>query len=381
MAQVNEGLLRALFFFALGVIRSVARYLRLIFTIVITVVAAFLGFQLRPQAYAIPYSTVSSPYLNVSATIPNVKVDVSSAWLDQTSLVLQMNAKAPAGYGTVALYVELSNVQPGWEFDQRILGSDNWSTQSEGDGDGYSVGHSYILERGHSYSIPVVIDFGDCQCYIISGPYVAVSPLDVNPQDLTSSQLDSDGVSANDFGQALMVTPGETSGRHYLTTLKSIDQDVVNLNGLLPSGASVVVSAPKSPSNLGIGAWFWRDATYSRATFLDPGKQNNINNETFYGGIFLGVAGGGALALIPETASVIEDARKRRKAHPKSMARATLNGAKPSALAVQLDAKKASAEVVGRTPAAFRSGGGIWAFFGGLLGILAAWTLARKLRR
>jgi hypothetical protein len=94
----------------------------------------------------------------------------------------------------------------------------------------------------------------------------------------------------------------------------SIDDDEIDLNtSSIPTDASVVKAHPQAPSNPYSNTWKWSDVTSATLTLVDIAKQGDLSSNLFYAGIFLGIAGGRILALVPELSRVIESILEDRK--------------------------------------------------------------------
>ena len=372
--------LHVAFRFLLRIVRGTPRYLRLILTIIIAAATTFFGFHLRPQNYPIPASTDTWPYLDVLATVPNVNVQVTYASISPMSLIGSMTVLVPAGSSPVTLYVELSGVRPDWYYGEPSITPNGWSTASDYIDGEYSIGHSYALKAGSGYSIPLDFGFEDCACYKISGPYIAVSPLHVDPLLTGPDKVSSDGVTITKVRQTLGPTPGMKQGKYYETTLTSIGRDEAYLDTPNISPNLTVMSAiPEDPTSTTPSMWEWNNVSYASATFVDPGKQDSISYSIFYGGIFLGIAGAAVLALIPEASSVIEKAAERRRKRKEFAAKTASNSATKTTMA---DRDSSNAPISAPEPVVLspRTNGSLWAFVGTVGGALIGWALGRKLR-
>ena len=77
----------------------------------------------------------------------------------------------------------------------------------------------------------------------------------------------------------------------------------------------MVKAYPQTPSNPYSNTWKWSDVTSASLTLVDIAKQGDLNGNLFYAGIFLGIAGGGILALVPEVSKVVESIFEDRKSN------------------------------------------------------------------
>jgi hypothetical protein len=288
-----------------------------------------------------------------------------------------MDITVPATSSSALLYVELSGVIPERDGGGPSLTPVGWSTASDGFGRQYSIGHSYPVRPGH-YSLQLDFTFGNCACYEVSGPYVATAALAVDPLTLPPHGGSSDGVTMTQLVQTEGPTPGKGQGRYYYTSLTSIAQDEIYLDGIIPSDASVVESTPGSPSNYVPGAWAWTNTPGASTTFSDPAKLAIASNSVFYDGILLGIAGAGVIALVPETFSTIEKAKERKKKRAKPAPEEPSHAAasdSPARQGLPISPTTASSQEL----PAREIGNGVWVLSGVAGGIVAGWALTRRL--
>jgi hypothetical protein len=297
--------------------RRIARWLgiygRLIIVILITGTAASLGYFLRPQVYPIPDSAPVHPYLDVMASRPGVTVTASRAVLAYDTVDVDLTASTVSGSSNFTLYVEVSGVQVSWYDGEPQIGPTHWSVASDGSNE-YSIGHSYALKPKYSYVIPFVVSYEGCDCVLVSGPYVAVSALSLDPFLLGPQQQVSSGgvtlIPLPDSGPF----PGRTPGKYYVTSLSSIADDVVDLDSWnIPTSVTVVKAYPQVPANPYSNTWQWSNVTTGSLTLVNLTKQNTLNGNWFYAGIFLGIAGAGVLALVPEVSGMLTAHRKDKR--------------------------------------------------------------------
>jgi hypothetical protein len=170
------------------------RYARLIIVVAITGVAAFLGFFLRPQDYPIPASPSGHPVLDVMASRPGVTVTVSQAVVYHDNLGVDLTASTLSGRSTYTLYVEVSGVHVSWYGGNPLIFSPGSRVASDGPGGEYSIGRSYLLKPGYSYNLTFSVSYAGCGCLRVSGPYVSVSPLELDPVLLTSTKTNAGGI-------------------------------------------------------------------------------------------------------------------------------------------------------------------------------------------
>jgi tetratricopeptide (TPR) repeat protein len=96
--------------------------------------------------------------------------------------------------------------------------------------------------------------------------------------------------------------------------LSSIADDEVDLGTWgVPTSVTAVEAYPHVPDNPYPNTWRWSNVTTASLTLMNLAKQNTLNGNWFYAGIFLGIAGGGVLALVPEMSGVLAARRKDKQ--------------------------------------------------------------------
>ncbi len=364
---------------AVRVARGKGMYARLILITGITVTAAILGFLWRPQSHPIPTGTSTHPVLDVMATQKKVDVVVSRAYLAQQYLTLQMTVSTLNISGNINLYIELSGVQPERYFDRPFPEPTSWNIASDKVAGEYSIGHTYSLKPNSYYSFPLSFEFDNCECYIKSGQYVAITPLYLDPLLLGNQQMSSGGYSLQRVTDIPDPAPGLKGGPYYQTTLQSIGQDEVDISSASVSSALTQVSSnPQSPTDVADDVWSWNNIAYANAAFSDPSKQDDISNHLFYDGIVLGIVGGGLLAIVPEASLVIEEMKKRRKER-KAVRRQEMGSSVddisvPGAVVEQSLAATSTLP----TPSTSHHPGLMWPLLGAAGGIAIGWVVGRS---
>jgi hypothetical protein len=285
------------------VVHWLGRYGRLIIVIIITVTAALLGYHLRPRNYAIPASIPGQPYMDVMASRPGVTVTVSLAILSYNNLITDLTASTSSGSGKYTLYVEVSGVHA------PQLSPNDYRVASDG-GSEYSMGNSYTLKSHYYYSdIPFVVTYRGCGCLRESGPYLAVAPLSLDPIMVgPHKKISTGGTTLTPVGSPfeLVIFPGREPGKYYPTSLALISDDQVNLDGAdVPPNLSMLNGYPQNPTNPQANTWQWNKVSTASVTLMNLARQNTLNDYLFYAGIFLGIAGAGVLALVPEVSRVL----------------------------------------------------------------------------
>lgn len=295
------------------IVRWLGRYSRLIILIVVTAVAAFLGYVLRPVNYPIPDSAPVHPMVDIMASRPGVTVTVSQALLSRQGVSINLTASTLSGSSDYTLYVEVSGVQVEWIYGEPQI-TPNWSLASDGDNT-YSIGHSYALKASYSYNIPFSVSYETCDCVLVSGPYVAVNAISLDPSLLgPQKSVSSDGYTLTPVPPSGPF-PGRAPGKYYATSLSSIRSDVVDLDTWhIPTSVSVMKAYPQVPDNPYLNTWEWNNVTSATLTLQDIGKQSALNGNWFYAGIFLGIAGSGVLALIPEVSEILKAIHEEKEA-------------------------------------------------------------------
>lgn len=238
-----------------------------------------------------------------------------------------LTASTLSGSTPYTLYVEVTGVHVSWYGGAPQIFSPAARVASDGSGE-YSIGQSYTLKSDRYYNwLSFSAEVAGCGCLHASGPYVAVKPLALDPRLLPTSPQPTPGAvpitsAVNMAGQPV---PGRPPGKYYTTSLSSIADDKVDLDGAgVRQNQSVVIANPQAPENPYTNTWQWRNITVASATLLDLAKQNSLDGSLFYAGIFLGIAGAGVLALVPEVSRVVEiwSGKKRSRRRAKAAAEA-----------------------------------------------------------
>jgi hypothetical protein len=247
------------------------------------------------------------------ASRPGVTVTISKVVLTYQGLNANLTASTPPGSSNYTLYVEVSGVHVD-VINGEPMNDPHWSV-ARYNNDVYSIGHSYTLKDSYYYNIPISVSYQGCDCVLTSGPYVVVNALSLDPALLGSQQAESSG------GISLVPVPlsgpfpGRAPGKYYATSLSSIADNEVDLDSWgIPTTVSVVKAYPETPANPYSNQWQWQDVTTASLTLQDLAKQNTLNGNWFYAGIFLGIAGSGVLALVPEVSEVLRAIHKDKKA-------------------------------------------------------------------
>jgi hypothetical protein len=293
-------------------LRLLGRYSRFVIVFVLTVAAGVLGYILKPVNYQVPSAAPAQPIVSIMASRPNVSVTVTEAALYDHGFDLSLTASTVSGNSKYELYVGVSEIKLDWIDGKPVIES-GWSVASDGSGE-YSIGRSYTLHENSPYQISVGSSFAACDCVFISGPYIAVNAISLEPDLLgPQNEISSNGYTLTPVGNPGPY-PGRGPGKYYATSVSSIEDDEIDLStSSIPIDVSVVKAYPQTPSNPYSNIWKWSNVTNATLTLVDIAKQGDLSDNLFYAGIFLGIAGAGILALVPEVSRVIESITEGRK--------------------------------------------------------------------
>ena len=293
-------------------LRWLGRYSRLVIVLTVTATAAFLGYILRPVNYQVPSGAPAQPIVSIMASRPNVSVTVTMAALYDQGFGLNLTASTVSGNSKYELYVGVSEIGLD-RIEGKPLIDSGWSVANDGPGE-YSIGRSYTLNESSSYQISVSSGFASCDCVYVSGPYVSVNAISLEPDLLgPQNETSSGGYTLIPVGNPGPY-PGRAPGKYYITSVSSIEDDEIDLSASsIPMDVSVVKAYPQAPSNPYSNTWKWSNVTSASLTLVDLAKQGDLSGNLFYAGIFLGIAGGGILALVPEASRVIESILENKK--------------------------------------------------------------------
>jgi hypothetical protein len=246
------------------------------------------------------------------ASRPNVSVTVTEAALYDQGFGINLTASTTSGNSKYELYVGVSEIKLDWIDGKPVIES-GWSVASDGSGE-YSIGRSYTLPESSSYQISASSSFAACDCVSVSGPYVAVNAISLEPDLLgPQNQISSSGYTLTPVENPGPY-PGRGPGKYYGTSVSSIEDDEIDLStSSIPIDVSVVRAYPQTPSNPYSNTWKWSNVTSATLALVDTAKQGDLSGNLFYAGIFLGIAGGGILALMPEVSRVVESIFEDRK--------------------------------------------------------------------
>ena len=157
------------------------------------------------------------------ASRPGVTVTVSQAVVYHDNLGVDLTASTLSGRSTYTLYVEVSGVHVSRYGGNPIIFSPGSRVASDGPGGEYSIGRSYLLKPGYSYNLTFSVSYAGCGCLRVSGPYVSVSPLGLDPVLLTSTKTNAGGIPVTPHVNTVgWPTPGRPRGKYYVTSLSSI---------------------------------------------------------------------------------------------------------------------------------------------------------------
>ena len=368
--------------FLFRAVRNVGPYFRFVLVVAITATAAIFGFNLRPHNYPIPTTTATHPSLDVLSNRSHVGVTVSRAYLAQQYLSVDMSISTEDSLGSVMLYVELSGVKPESYLGQPYMQPHSWSMASDNNGDEYSVGHSYSLKANSYYNIRLDFEFANCDCYTISGPYIAISPLYIDPLLLGPQQSSSDGNSLTRVNAIPQPAPDLGPGKYYETSLQSIGQDEVDLSGTgVSSDLAQMAANPQNPESTESDVWSWNNVAYANGTFSDPGVQDSLGNRLFYDGIFLGIVGAGLLAGIPRTSSFVKEIEQRRAGRRKNLERESGPRRQETIQSSPVTASRVSRVVDDdATPRVRGSRSSLWPILGVIGGTAVGWIVGQVFR-
>jgi hypothetical protein len=250
-----------------------------------------------------------------AASQPGVTVEVTNASINTQATALAMDVTVPKTTPTTAFYVEISNIAPS------LTPSDSdvpkiWSVGQN------AAGASFKLTAGLN-KILATLNFKDCRCYSESLPYLNAEPLQVSIWNTPQQYL---GYAFSNASPQLLAIfendavlhqlgygPGQTSDEAYAATAYPIDHNLVTppWDSNMP-GLSIISAAPSPPdSNASLG-YSWEKKVGESVTAFDTAWKDRESSFEFYSGVFLGIAGGGAISLVVELFNAIEKATEER---------------------------------------------------------------------
>jgi hypothetical protein len=269
-------------------LKSVRPYLQLLIFILLSFAAVLTGFKLKPAAVHIPaISYRAAPGVMVSANGKGLRIyHITSEIADYRRL------GQFGGYdmtGTI-------KVPPGKYGASVFLDIYGWKTVRDAYYRSWKIIHHYGSNRTRIYELqrsfaPGVSQFSlsigvnVCNCAAYGSPYWVVTAANV---------FSSNGYAASGPEQP----PGApVLGGPYPVAL-SFRQSKVDLEySKVPSDLSIVTANPETPIYIAaMNDWSWPKAAYGSFTAIDLGASANRDNNLFWAGLALGIAGSAIIA-------------------------------------------------------------------------------------